>query len=198
MDESDFESSPSPKRRRISESAHTTSRYSSPDELAASFDHEPRYKRRTSSTPRAHTKESRRQAYHDEASEESPDELNGSVHEFYRDSRKRGRGASTSTSSRDQSVMTARSRLSPEREVSYVDYEQKLVLRGHRRGVAAVKFSPDGRCIASCCKFQLAEHGRLGADERCHQRLMLPSEYGIPHLANNFKSWKAIWLASQP
>jgi len=153
MDESDFESSPSPKRRRISESARTISRYSSPDELAASSDHEPRYVRRTSSTPRQRPEESRRRSYRDDASEGSSDELSHSVHEFYRDSRKRGRGASTSISSRDQSVMTARSRLSPERDISYVQYEQKLVLKGHRRGVAAVKFSPDGRCIASCCKF---------------------------------------------
>jgi len=151
MDESDFESSPSPKRRR------TMSRYSSPDELAASPDHEPRYARRISSR-----EESRRQSYHDEVSEGSPDELNDSVHEFYRGNSNRGRGTSHTTSSRDQSVMTARSRLSPDREVSYVQYEQKLVLKGHRRGVAAVKFSPDGRCIASCCKYQLTELRRLG------------------------------------
>ena len=29
-------------------------------------------------------------------------------------------------------------------------YKEKMVLRGHKRGVAAVKFSPDGRWIASC------------------------------------------------
>lgn len=31
-------------------------------------------------------------------------------------------------------------------------YKPKLVLRGHRKGVAQVKFSPDGRWIASCCR----------------------------------------------
>lgn len=31
-------------------------------------------------------------------------------------------------------------------------YKEKLVLRGHQRGVAAVQFSPDGSMIASCCK----------------------------------------------
>lgn len=31
-------------------------------------------------------------------------------------------------------------------------YKQKMVLKGHRKGVAAVRFSPDGRMIASCCK----------------------------------------------
>lgn len=32
-----------------------------------------------------------------------------------------------------------------------VHYQPKLILRGHKRGVAAVKFSPDGKWIASCC-----------------------------------------------
>jgi WD40 repeat protein len=32
--------------------------------------------------------------------------------------------------------------------LNYVPY---MTLRGHKRGVAAVKFSPDGRWIASCC-----------------------------------------------
>lgn len=34
----------------------------------------------------------------------------------------------------------------------YVSYKQKMVLKGHKRGVAAVQFSPNGRLIASCCK----------------------------------------------
>jgi COMPASS component SWD3 len=32
--------------------------------------------------------------------------------------------------------------------LNYVPY---MTLRGHKRGVAAVKFSPDGKWIASCC-----------------------------------------------
>lgn len=32
----------------------------------------------------------------------------------------------------------------------YLPYKEKLVLKGHKKGVASVKFSPDGRLIASC------------------------------------------------
>lgn len=33
-----------------------------------------------------------------------------------------------------------------------LNYALHMTLRGHKRGVAAVKYSPDGRWIASCCK----------------------------------------------
>ena len=32
-----------------------------------------------------------------------------------------------------------------------LNYVPHMTLRGHKRGVAAVKFSPDGKWIASCC-----------------------------------------------
>ena len=35
------------------------------------------------------------------------------------------------------------------KRLHYVPY---MTLRGHKRGVSAVKFSPDGKWIASCCK----------------------------------------------
>ena len=34
-----------------------------------------------------------------------------------------------------------------------LNYAPHMTLRGHKRGVAAVKFSPDGRLIASCCTY---------------------------------------------
>ncbi|KAK3174960.1 hypothetical protein OEA41_002206 [Lepraria neglecta] len=38
----------------------------------------------------------------------------------------------------------------PTRPPQYVPYRQKMVLKGHKGGVAAVRFSPNGRLIASC------------------------------------------------
>lgn len=38
------------------------------------------------------------------------------------------------------------------RKALYSPYAEKLVMKGHRRGVASVRFSPDGRMIASCCE----------------------------------------------
>ncbi len=32
-------------------------------------------------------------------------------------------------------------------------YKPKLILKGHKKGVSAVKYSPDGRRIASCCRY---------------------------------------------
>ena len=36
-----------------------------------------------------------------------------------------------------------------------LNYVPHMTLRGHKRGVAVVKFSPDGKWIASCCKKNL-------------------------------------------
>jgi COMPASS component SWD3 len=40
-------------------------------------------------------------------------------------------------------------RIERPKKLNYVLY---MTLRGHKRGVASVKFSPDGKWIASCCK----------------------------------------------
>ena len=37
------------------------------------------------------------------------------------------------------------------REATFVGYQCAKVLRGHKKGVAAVKISPDGKMLASCC-----------------------------------------------
>ncbi|KAL8632503.1 hypothetical protein Q9189_001774 [Teloschistes chrysophthalmus] len=40
----------------------------------------------------------------------------------------------------------------PPKQARYLPYRLKMVLRGHKKGVAAVRFSPTGDMIASCCK----------------------------------------------
>jgi COMPASS component SWD3 len=40
-------------------------------------------------------------------------------------------------------------RIERPKRLNYVPY---MTLRGHKRGVSSVKFSPDGKWIASCCK----------------------------------------------
>lgn len=156
MEDSDLEQSRSPKRRRVNGDSHDTSRYSSPDELAASSDHEAAYiRRRSSNIPRDREPagEDRRRSYDESLSDESPDELDHTIHTFYRDHRTR-----TRRESRDQSVSGRSLRSSgsspwkPTRKERPLRYKQKLVLRGHKRGVAAVRFSPDGLLIASCCE----------------------------------------------
>ena len=39
------------------------------------------------------------------------------------------------------------------REANFVPYGCARVMRGHKKGVAAVKISPDGRMIGSCCGY---------------------------------------------
>lgn len=43
----------------------------------------------------------------------------------------------------------------PRQEIK-IQYRPKLILRGHKAGVSAVKFSPDGRWIASSCLLSLS------------------------------------------
>ena len=152
-DNSESERSRSAKRRRINS---VETRYSSPDELAASSDHEPHYHQRTNSIPyRDPADHIRRRDYNDTDSEDSPDELDHTVHTFYRDSWSRSQRQSRDAPSNPSPMITPRIATPPRKEATFVPYKQKMVLRGHRRGVAAVRFSPDGRSIASCCECYL-------------------------------------------
>lgn len=71
--------------------------------------------------------------------------------------------------SRSRSASSNRSYQTPEESWSRPDalhYKPVLILRGHKRGVSGVKFSPDGKRIASCSadatiKIWDAESGRL-------------------------------------
>ena len=156
MEDSDIEQSRSPKRRRVDSNSHDTSRYSSPDELAASSDHDETYIRRRSSNvhrERETAVEHMRRSYDESATEESPDELDHTMHTFYRDDRTRSRRESRDDSVSGQSLTSIEAgSWKPTRKQRPLSYKQKLVLKGHKRGVAAVRFSPDGLLIASCCE----------------------------------------------
>ena len=175
---------------------------SSPDELAASSDHEKYHSQRTPSKPLRDGR-GRKRSYADNhsasstvvasedshselagppqaseetpsvlitgaaSSEDSPDELDHTTPTFFRrpfrtsfskDSRRpHEKIASQSPSPPPYSRISspiATPRTPPIRPPQYLQYKEKMVLAGHRRGVAAVRFSPDGRLIASCCKLK--------------------------------------------
>ncbi|KAL8650366.1 MAG: hypothetical protein Q9226_005177 [Calogaya cf. arnoldii] len=162
---------PAPKRRRIN-GKHDPSRYSSPDELAASSDHDtPTYHRRTSSKNLSRTSaETQRRSYEDSPPEDSPDELDHTIHTFYRGGLRRKNLQRTASRHATPDAPSEISLLTPVQapaspttsippttplpppliEARYLPYKPKMVLKGHRKGVAAVRFSPQGDKIASC------------------------------------------------
>lgn len=141
---SDFDSAndaPAPKahrpqkRRRVyDDSEASTPRYSSPDELA-----EERPYRSSKPSTRPDTGARRRSR----TSDVSADELDHT----YEHSRSRTRSSSPE-SPRSHSPANAPS--PPTYKPLRLNYKQKYILRGHRKGVAQVRFSPDGRWLASC------------------------------------------------
>ncbi len=200
-EDSDLEHNRSPKRRRINGNVDEES----PDELAASS--EPENSSYLQRSRRETSQPLRRQSFDTSSSVDSPDELDHTIHTFWRDgwksrsqrqSRRESRDAPspepptpeaptpeaptpedhtpkppnseahstdvphTNYLSRDplppngfsvQSPVPSQGTATPsKKKASFVRYKQKMVLRGHRRGVAAVRFSPNGRLIASCCQ----------------------------------------------
>ena len=78
----------------------------------------------------------------------------------------------------------------------YVPYKEKMVLKGHKRAIAAVKFSPNGRLIASCCMCTLPLNRFSSADSL--KPLTQPSESGKPAQVSTFTHLKVILRASLP
>ncbi|KAI9803760.1 MAG: hypothetical protein M1825_001640 [Sarcosagium campestre] len=164
---------PSPKRRRTtSPSGHSRSS-GSPDELSGltpssfspvrrkesnAYTHrDDRAPTSVSPSPSAILSASRPASLLSGSENESPDELD---HTFYRSSLRqphtlhspssRSPSIHESGDGDDESFQRHAADNNVRPALPPVNYRQKLILRGHKRGVAQVKFSPDGRWIASC------------------------------------------------
>lgn len=166
---------PSPKRQRVN-GTNFASRDGSPDELAAISDVEtPTYHHRTSSKNLSRDSvETPRRSYNGSPLEDSPDELglDHTIHTFYRSNTwnrslllSASRHATPDAPSEISMLTPPQAPSSPAtpipaatplpppiEEARYLPYRPKMVLKGHRKGVAAVRFSPKGDMIASCCQ----------------------------------------------
>jgi COMPASS component SWD3 len=126
----------SQKRRRVyDDSEASTPGYSSPDELAEDRPY------RSSKLSTRQDSGARRRSH---TSDVSADELDHT----YDHSRSRTRSTSPETPRSPHSPTDAPS--PPTYKPLRLNFKQKYILRGHRKGVAQVRFSPDGRWLASC------------------------------------------------
>jgi COMPASS component SWD3 len=172
---SELSESPDPKRRRVADSPNADqspeSHYSSADEH---IDHDRGRRSSTRSNDYAKSRHSSENGNHSDRLGKGNEDT---IHTFYRrssdiDSRDRSRSRSESreTSEDEGDELRADEVEAAERELEaqeearnqaeaeaqapkpkpFKPYSLKLLLKGHKRGVAAVKISPDGRWIASC------------------------------------------------
>ncbi|KAF8860751.1 WD40 repeat-like protein [Acephala macrosclerotiorum] len=131
------------KRSRYDDSEASTPRDSSPDELADPRDHQ-QYRSSRQSVGRRDSAP-RRRAH---SSDGSVDELDDTYHEQH--GRRREHSNRSSPETPDSSHSSIRAPSPPAYRPLKLNYRCKFILRGHKKGVAQVRFSPDGRWIASC------------------------------------------------
>ena len=134
----------SSKRQRVDTDSVSESKYHSMDESASPGDR----------TPVRETR-SRRSSYDSSEGEGSAlarKSLDETDHVFYRQSKHTRRGSSLASCAKKEAEERLRGRFSASSNTSNINYEPSIILKGHRKGVSMVKFSPDGNMIASCCK----------------------------------------------
>ncbi|KAL9010150.1 MAG: hypothetical protein Q9173_004893, partial [Seirophora scorigena] len=153
----------SSKKRRVN-GKDLASRYSSPDELAASSDHET--PRRTGShNIRRTSAEHHRRSYEASEPSDSPDELDHTVHTFYRDNwtrplRPTASRHATPDAPSEISMLTPPEApgspitppIEPPKEAriwSTPTGKHLQTLTGHLAGISTLAWSPDGRTLAS-------------------------------------------------
>jgi COMPASS component SWD3 len=130
----------SSKRRRVyDDSEASTPRYSSPDEV------DDRQPRRSSKLSNRKDSGGRRRSRSSDVSDDESD------HGYHRRNRSRSSsGADTPRSSHSHSHSPDDPPSPPSYKPLKLSYKCKFILKGHKKGVSQVRFSPDGRWIASC------------------------------------------------
>jgi len=184
-----------PKRQRV-ENDNTSNGYGSPDELELEAPLQPipsaRPRPLDTQTGRPPARNGSQSHRHNLSENEDLDEL-GVDHDFFlRGNSSHGHAppihSDASDTAESENGFPASSPVpSPDREPlrpPEVHYKPKLILRGHKRGVAAVKFSPDGKWVASCCTFSFSFLSAIYTDESACQLRMLHARFGMRTRAN--------------
>jgi COMPASS component SWD3 len=143
------------KRQRVDTDSENESNYHSMDEFGSPPDEGTR-------SPAQQTRP-RRSSY-DSSEADEPGIASGATdelaHTFYRHSKDPRRGSSLIPPSEKEDGELSKGRFStPSKPSSNDNYEPSMILKGHRKGVSMVKFSPDGNMIASCCMFKRLLNG---------------------------------------